>query len=265
MAEITEQIKQHLMTYDVYIKGKTSVPYFFEIEKQGRLLYYFGSNHSFDPDNKQYHLLENYWEEFCRKTKSLNSLVLVEGGIRPVAENAKEAISKGSEANFITYLAAKKNYDRDTADTSRAVETQNLLTKYTKEQIQYYYFARVVYQWGNMLERPNFDEYINSFLYGDEQESGWKDFDFSLENMKKIHKSLFTGNFNEKHFEFFGSIVNPLYNTTVVNSFSQDQGCERDVLIVKKILDSWNEGKNLFIVFGHTHAVMQEPALKKLT
>lgn len=265
MTRSMEEIKSALMTYKEYNKKRHFVPYLFKIEKNGQVLYYFGSNHSYDPKNEQYVALKKYWSEFSVKTKPGNSLILVEGGVRPIAKSAKEAISKGAEANLITYLGSKMGYKTHTPEPGRVAETKNLLSKYTKQQIQYFYFARVVNQWGNMVSKPNFDEYINRFLERDKKETGWKNFDFSLRNMKKIHKSLFGGEFENKHTSFFGSISNPTYRTTAINAFSQDQGIERDILVVEEILKKWRDGINIFIVFGHTHAVVQEPVLKKLT
>lgn len=259
------EIRKHIMSYEEYRKKKTSAPYFFKIEKKDQILYYFGSNHSYDPNNEQYLALKKHWREFSAKTKPENSLVLVEGGVRPVAKNAIEAISIGAEANLITYLANKKGYKTYSPEPGRVAETKALLSKYTKEQIQYFYFAQIVHQWGNLIDKPNFREYVYRFLKYDKEITGWKGFDFTINNMKRIHQELFNGEFDEIHTNFFGSITNPLFGTTIINQFVQDQNIERDVLIIKKILENWKEGNNLFIVFGYTHVVMQEPALKKLT
>lgn len=51
----------------------------FEIEKHNQILFYFGANHSRDPQNGQYSELKKYWDEFLRKTNGKNSIVLIEG------------------------------------------------------------------------------------------------------------------------------------------------------------------------------------------
>ena len=40
---------------------------------------------------------------------------------------------------------------------------------------------------------PDFVEYIKGYLDNDKKQSGWDDYDFSLDNMKKIHLELFRG------------------------------------------------------------------------
>ena len=249
----------------MYNRTETSVPYNFQIKKSGKLLYYFGANHSHNPKDEQYPLLKKYWKEFRSKTDPQNSVVIIEGGLRQVLNTEQEAIKRGAEADFITRLASKQKYNIVCPEPGRQMEMKRLLSKYSKEQIQYYYFARVVNQWGNLTDPPKFEDYVEGFLIADREESGWKDFDFSLNNMKKIHKSIFSGIFNKHHTTFFYSIINPAFRSTVINAYSQDKGCIRDAFIVKNILNEWNKGSNLFIVFGCTHAVMQESALRNLT
>lgn len=258
------QIKRSLMTYDEYMMTDISVPHFFKIKKSEQYLYYFGANHSHDPSDNQYTLIKKHWKDFVSKTNAKNSVVVIEGGLREVMKSEAEAIRRGAEANFITYLANKKGYKRICLEPGRQVEMKDLLKKYTKEEMQYYYFARVVNQWGGLPDKPKFEDYIKGFLVADKEESGWKDFDFSLENMKSIHKKLFKESFDERHTSFFYSIINPTFRSTRINAYSQDKGSTRDAYIVKAILEEWNKGNNLFIAFGYTHAIMHEPALKKL-
>lgn len=261
-----DEIRSLLMPYSVYRKTQTPVPYFFKIEKGGQHLFFFGSNHSRDPQDEQYSQIKKYWEEFSTLTKLENVVVFNEGRLRKPCDNESEAISLDAEAGLITYLATSNGVQIFSPEPGRRQQEESLLKKYNKEEIQYFYFAQVVHQWGRIQQKPPFEAYLDNFLSSDKASSGWQDFDFSLENMKKIHSNIFPkGVFDEWNTNFFYSITNPSFNTTIINSLSQDETVERDIHVTSKILDHWKDGKNLFVVFGEAHAVMQEPALKKLT
>ena len=252
------------MTYDEYRKIRHKIPYLFNIEKNGQHFFYFGAKHLFNPKNKQFRLLKKYWEKFLDKTKGVNSIVFVEGGKRPQSENKEVAIKEGGEAHFITFLASQENIETISPEPEESYERSELLKKFSKEEIQYYYFARVVYQWHNLFDKPVFENYISRFLKKDARNSNWKGFDLSIENMKKIHKNLFNKNFDEDDKFFFHSVIDPTSSKTVINLASRESGIIRDNYIVKEIKKYWNGGKNIFVVYGVSHAVMQEPELRRI-
>lgn len=252
------------MTYDEYKKTRHKIPYFFSIEKNNQYLFYFGAKHSFDPKHKQFRLLKNYWKKFLNKTKKKKAIVLVEGGERPVSKNEIQSIKEGGEGDFMTFLANQENIETVSPEPEEDYERSELLKKFSREEIQYYYFARVVYQWNNLLDKPDFEKYISAFLKSDEKSSNWRDFDFSLENMKEVHKKLFKKDFNQNDKEFFYSIINPTFSAAVINLVSRESSTIRDNHIVKEIKKYWNKGKNIFIVYGSSHAVMQESVLREV-
>lgn len=252
-----------LMTYEDYLKASSSNTYYFKIEKEGKYLFYFGSNHSRNPEDDQYCQIQKYWEDFSKIVDKSDASVFVEGGARNVSgRNIEEIINSDAEAGFITYLA--EGYPVSSPEPSIKLLTDALLGRYTQEEIEYYYFARVVAQWGSIPSKPEFAEYIKPFLERDKEELQWNDFDFSLEQMKEIHTKLFKESFDENKTDFFLSISDPTNKSTVINCVSQDQGADRDAYIVNQILDEWEKGKSVFVVYGSTHAVIQEPALRKL-
>ena len=81
--------------------------------------------------------------------------------------------------------------------------------------------------------------------------------------MKKIHKKIFKTLFNEKDKMFFYDIINPTILKTVINKVSrlEDEG-SRDVYIVDQIEKFWKKGKNIFIIYGCGHAIIQKKALQ---
>lgn len=258
----TKDIESLLYSYDEWKAVYKKIPYFFTIEKNGQYLYYFGANHSHDPKNEQFPVLKEFWKDFLGKTGGKDAVVFVEGGLRKVAENDEIAIKNDSESGFITFLANIAHVSVHCPEPNKTEERGGLLKKFSKEEVQYYYFARVAHAWHRRDPKPNFEEYVSHYLKEDRADSGWEDFDFSLEHMKLIHKNLFGADFeNNEQFSFQN--INPTVENSVINKVARACSTHRNVYVVAEILKFWKEGKHIFVVFGGAHAILQEPALRR--
>ena len=83
--------KELLIPLDAYYKIEHQIPYNYTIEIKGQVIYYFGSKHSFDPENPQFESIRKFFNDFLSHTTKENSIVLVEGGERPVASSEKRS------------------------------------------------------------------------------------------------------------------------------------------------------------------------------
>ncbi len=255
-------IKKQLISYEDYLKLQIQPPYTYKLQKNNQHLYYFGANHTYETNDEQFDLLKKTWNEFIQKTNGQPRIALSEGGVRPAMESEAAAITKYGEAGLLSYLANRDNVEIQCPEVSRKEEISNLDNEFTKDEIQFYYFARMVAQWNRFDPKPEFEEYITKSLRVDEAVLEWTDYNFSLENMKAVHKKLFNEEFDENKGNFFLSITNPTIETTVINKFVKAEGVAKDAHIVKNTLEQMNAGKSIFIVYGFTHAVVQEPALR---
>lgn len=254
-----------LMSYDEYHKIRHNIPYKLLLKSGSNSLYYFGERHSFDPKNEQWIEEKEFWQDFLKNTTNQKRIIFTEGGIRPVEESEEQSILKHGGMGLATYLASQENIDTYSPEPSEKYERNELEKNFSKEEIQYYYFARIVYQWGLKEEpKPDFEEYVKTYLDSDKKESGWYDFDFSLESMKKIHNKLFNTPFNEKDTDFFYNIINPVVLKTVVNKVSRMSSDIRDRYIVSEIKKYISEGYSIFAQYGCSHVVIQEPLLREL-
>ena len=191
--------------------------------------------------------------------------MFVEGGKRPVESDESQAILKHGGMGLVTYLADESHIERFSPEPSEKYERSQMEKEFSKEEIQYYYFARVVHQWIRKQDpKPDFEGYINDYLKRDEIESEWDGFDFSLDAMKKIHSDLFNTEFDEKDTKFFYDVTNPVKIQCVVNKVSRASSEIRDKYIVEKICEFVSKGYSVYLQYGATHAVMQEPLLKEL-
>jgi hypothetical protein len=177
----------------------------------------------------------------------------------------EQVIVKHGGMGLMRYLAHQEGIDVYSPEPDAIYERTELLKQFSSEEIQYYYFARVVFQWNRKQEpKPDFEQYVTNSLEMDKKESGWKKFDFSLESMKKIHATLFNKEFDKNDNEFFYNITTPVQLKTVINKVSRASTEIRDKYIVEQIQKYINEGHSIYIQFGYTHAVMQEPLLREI-
>lgn len=253
------------MTYEEYEEVRHSVPYYLVLQAGPNCLYYFGEHHSFDPAHPQWEGEKKFWKDFLDKTKNTKRIVFIEGGTRPDEADEERSIIENGGMGLATYLAKQEGVETHSPEPSEAYERAELEKHFSREQIQYYYFARVVHQWGNKHDpKPDFEEYIKHYLEGDERNSGWSDFDFSLEAMKKIHDGIFQAGFDERDTKFFYDAINPVVIQTVLNRVSRMSSEIRDTYIVGEIKKYINDGYSIFAQFGCSHVVMQEPLLKEI-
>lgn len=253
------------MTLDQFYKIDHPAPYKYIIEKGGKFLYYFGSRHSFDPADPQFEEIRVFFNEFTNRANRENSIVLVEGGERSIANSEQEAILEGAEMNFVTYLAAKKQMNVASPEIPDSKRFELLAEHFLQEDIAYYYFIQVCWQWNNTQGGTEFADYIHVFLENNRKESGWNNIDFSFKGMMSIHNCLFKTEFDPRDKDFLNSILDPRLNTSIINKISAfDDSGLRDNYILDEIQRYWQKNMNIFVIYGLPHAIMQEPVLRTL-
>jgi hypothetical protein len=130
---------------------------------------------------------------------------------------------------------------------------------FSRDEIQYYYFARMVYQWAQKQEpKPDFDAYMQRSLDSDKRKSGWVDYDFSIAHMKSVHLALFKTEFSVADPEFFYEIIR-----VVINDVSTKSSQVRDAFIADTIISYMKNSFSSFAQFGQAHAIIQEPYLRE--
>lgn len=257
--------KELLIPLIEFYKHQYRIPHKYIIKNGQQNLYYFGSKHSFNPEDPQFEDIRNFFNDFVGSTPKENSIVLVEGGERPVASNEKQAIIDGAEMSFVTFLADKANRLVSSPEIPATKRFEILSEHFPKEEIAYYCFIQVCWQWHTIEEKNNFKDYIEVFLENNKNKSGWGDVDFSYENMLNIHRRLFGTEFDENDKNFLNSILDPRLETSMINRISAfDDSGLRDNYILDELDRYWKKGLSIFIIYGYSHAVMQEPVLRSL-
>lgn len=217
-------------------------PQFYSIIKGNQILFVLGSAaHSYDITHPQFKFIQDKWQGFLEKTKGKNCTVLVEGGKRPVINDLEEAIRQAAEGGFITSLAAKSGVEITSPEPDEVDEVDSLLKKFSKDQIMFYYFNRLVIQWHNANKPMGFKAYIQRYLDNYKYILNWKNYDFSIDHFKKMDGQS--------------------------NAYKEVEAASvkiRDDYILKKSFELWESGQNIFIVYGGGHTQNWEKKLRTL-
>ncbi len=243
-----------------------SAPYTYSLEREGRRIDYFGAEHTRDSAHPQMRELKKSWEDFLSATNNHKRIVFVEGSIREPQATEEESIrSAGGEGGLISFLARQQGIDLHCPEPSSADEAVELLKRFSKEYIAYYYFARAIDQWHRSFKAEvPFMKYIEGHLRQDKNELHWDDFDFSLDHMKQIHRKVFGVDFDEMDANLFYDSSNPARISNPISEVARASNDVRNGFILDEIEKYWNDGFSIFIVYGSGHAVVHEPALRKL-
>lgn len=251
-------------------------PYYFEITKGKQRLFFFGANHSHDPENEQYPILEEKWNEFVGKVDPQKTLIVTEGGGNRRIMNSKgEAILDGAEGSFIAYLGEQSEIASQSFEIKNK-DLNNMLAKiFPKRFVVFHWFCNYANSWfhkGKKYEET-FEQKINRSLKRDEVDLMWSDIDFTYMGMLEVYKELFPNeSLNENDGNLFYEFARPngkvetkyLPNPFIINDISRKATLMRDSYVVKGIYDKWQEGFSMFISFGSGHCIEQEPVLREI-
>lgn len=241
-------------------------PYILTLEYQGSQLYYFGEAHSFDPNNPQWDEVRLLWKKFLDATQGKLRIVFVEGGLPRLPESCteSEAIKSDGGAGLGEWLARQAGIEVRSPEPPEARERAELEKQFTRDEIQYYYFARVALQWIRLLEpRMPFDTYIQAFLDADRKYANWDGYDFSLEHMQTLHLQFTGKEFDLADEGIFYDQSNPANSKTIGGRLARANS-SRDEHIAEQIVSTMKQGVSIFAIYGGGHVVVQEPLLREL-
>ncbi len=228
---------------------------------------YVGVMHVHDPSHPLFGIVDIYWDQWIkgkRKTAD-NSIVLVEGGIRPVNGSRSDIITNHGEAGYLVYLADKAGLTCTSPEPKDKDEGEELLRYFSKEEILHYYFVRQIDQWYRTKEkdRPVYDTYF-AYLTELPARYGWNDYQLDIKKMEKIYEDIMGVAFDITNARLFNKLSDPYQEVSVSNKVALKSGQFRDKYIVGQLKQYWDSGKSIFSVYGHSHIEVQEEELRRL-
>lgn len=208
-----------------------------------RTIIFFGSNHS--KDSLQISAIKKEVIEFNPE------IILVEGNYNLADYSSEEeAIEKGGEAGFISYFAKKEKIKLLSNDPSTEEDLNFLAKRYGKDFSFLYFFLRDTSFYKKLWPIPKnkIDEITIKNL---KETSGWKDYNFSLENLQKIYLEVFN---EEYHLDKdYSGYFNPTLPKNKMTEATEKITEFRDKFmldLIKKLLKTNNK---IFIIKGNYH------------
>ncbi|MEX0998990.1 MAG: hypothetical protein WD000_03400 [Thermodesulfobacteriota bacterium] len=271
-----ESAKQAVMTAEQYAGIEHDIPYVYDVEANNKKVTYFGVGHSWDPKDP-------VWEKLkIQFVGAKPNIVLVEGfdnlssRKKEVIDSAEKysedvVIGKMGESGLALKLAIEKGIDFDSPEPAfkeeiKYIEEQGL----SREAIFGYYIFRMIPQWQQHQEKEDFRNYIEREIDSIQHATQWDDFDYSYENINRIAQQFWGEGINLDDPDYYSRKVNPIpweekkTSQTEVNLAARFSSRFRDQYMIGKIAEYLEHYDRIFIVYGASHAVMQESAIKEL-
>lgn len=237
-------------------------PYLVKGKSRGRMLVFIGSEHSNDPSHQQWKKMKVCFQEFLENSNT-KKYVFVEGGVRPLRGSLNEMIIQDGDPGFAQFCAAENHIPYSSPEIGITGEVNSLLgLGYTPKQIIAYYFARQLDQWarGDKKHSSDWRVYMTYCMNNYAKVHSWGDEDLSLEGAIRIYEEVYGHKLEPENRDLLNNESNPGL-VPLVSASSQ----LRDRSLFTAIYEKWQDGSDVFVVYGSGHAIVLEPALLELT
>lgn len=271
-----DAVLDSIMTVEKYAQIRHETPYIFTLKIEDTELYYFGAPHERDPQNSLFSEIETAFNQVNP------DIVFVEGlhdrGDRDkFNEQAKntsrdEVIHRAGESGFTLKLAVEKGIEWQSPEPSDEDLYNDLLNKgFSKDDIFARHVLNILPQYNRLMKKEGFKQYVDDFMDDFKQATNWEGFDYSYERAIELGQQILGRSISVENEPNALDFVDPIpweekkSIQTVLNRISTASSLFRDRKIVNDIASAIKTHKRVFVVYGASHAVMQEPALRKLS
>lgn len=274
--ENLETVLSSIMTAEEYAQIQHETPYVFDFKFGDTRLFYFGSPHTRDPKNPLFKDIENAFNEVEP------DVVFVEGinvsgdrnrfNERVKSASSQEVIEHMGEAGYALKLGVEKGIEWRSPEPTGEDLYNNLLRKgFSKDHIFAWDVLHILPQYNRLLKKESFKDYVKGSIDYFKQATHWEGFDYSYENAIKLSEEIIGHAIDVENEPEAIDYIDPIPweekkdTQTILNHIGQASSLFRDKKIVSGVADSLKTHKRVFVVYGASHAVMQEPALRKLS
>jgi len=274
--ENLEAVLSSIMTAEEYAQMDHETPYVFDLKIGDKELHYFGSPHVSDPSSPVFTQIEAAFN------KANPDIVFVEGvhvlgdimkfNERIKADSREEAIEHMGESGFALKLGVEKGTEwRSPEPTDEDLYNELLAKGFSKEQVFAWDVFRILPQYKRQMKREGFEKYVSGFIDRFKRTTNWENFNYSYERAIKLGEQIFGEAVDIENDQRALDRIDPIpwnekkEKQTILNGISEASSLFRDRKIVSDIAGALKTHKRVFVVYGASHAVMQEPALRRLS
>jgi hypothetical protein len=265
-----------LLSAREYARLHHKTPYIYTLEAGDRFLHYVGFAHSNNPAHPSFERLRKDFE-WARPTLTLiegnpavNELTLEDLQEKTRAFTDNDLIQRLGESAFALKMSVECGCPVQSPEPSgQDMVLAMQQAGYSQEHIFAQYVLTDILQYLRIQNRVPLAEYLAPRLHRLEEHFGWAGFPFSLQHFEEVYQRLTGRGFSLDNEQKLIEIIDPtpwpdLPEYGVLNEISAFHSQMRDNYMVQKIAEIFRTPQRLFIVYGASHAVMQEPSLKAL-
>ena len=251
-------------------------PYRYELKAGDKELVYLGVAHSANPEAESFKTIKQDIETIHP------DLVMIEGRsgingipqekLKEVADNYSsnnDAIKRHGESAFTAKVAIENGIRVNSPEPPDSEKIKYILEQgISKEAVFAEAIVTLLHQYHWLEEKPALEEYLEQYRASFENETKWEGFDLSFDHYKELHKKFTGKEFDINDKETIERLNDPIpwegRKYTEVNKVAALSSEFRDRYMVEQIQKEFEKVDKIYVVFGASHAVMQEPALRKL-
>lgn len=248
-----------IMSFEEYVKKPHPVPYILKLSSsKGRLLY-FGTKHTYDPNDPEIAHMEKLW------LKLKPDVAFFEGADpenTPAVVKTREEIIRGGEPSLVLFLAARDRVPVKTLEPFRGDEIALLLEKYLPKQVKVFYVLRQIPEFKRGHHDETIEAYTGNVLGWLSSRPELRGMPRTIEELQASSASFFPqlADWRDVPDTWFDPAVSP--PPTYLNDISRQLSEFRDRHMVTLLTEQVVKGKRVFAAVGASHVVMQERALR---
>jgi len=252
-----DQTRDAIMSFEEYSKAPFSpMPHILVLTVDTGQLFYFGTRHTFDPNDWQIRAIEDYWHQFHA------TLALNEGGDPPVLDSREEMVQRFGEAGLVRFLAKASGVPVRSLEPPREQEHELLLRDFSVEQVKLFYVLRGVVQFRKSHNDERVEDFVERVVRGLSHEPGLEGPPRSFSQFEGSYARLLgePTDWRAVPDEWFDPAIPrpPRYTNRISRQLSEF----RDRYMVKLLISEVKRGHRVFAVVGGSHVIMQERALR---
>jgi len=251
-----------------YVKGDGR-SHVFTIEKNGKKLVYFGTAHTNKKEDPLFTEIQKQFDEakshmmFVEGMRHLNEMK--EQYRSQYASKSLDDCKNEGDPSFALKLAVDAGIDFESPEPRQGDEIRHVLELgYEKKDIYAYYMYRIIYQYQRGETSPTVEGckiYLQRYMDVFRTNSEWDSDELDVLERHMLEE-IGTGDKNR-----FKRSIDPIpwdgkeYGN--INKVSDASGRYRDVYILSRIIEGLKKYDTVFVVYGASHAVIEEPALRE--
>lgn len=274
-----------LLPYTDYEKINHILPVLAKLTSNGKNLWYYAVNHTFDPKDSLFPKIKKVIKEYKPDLIVLEGGTVINSGHSRRKEYFEKILNKTEEQNIIsrgefsfTLQQALINQIEVFCPEPEFIEIINFQTKkFESEDIFLNEIIKIAVEFYSMnldATKCSIIDYLNEeIIYQKEKLENlreWKDFNFDWSNFLKLFQERLKLDFLSTPSQIILELNDPIpwstkqHKWTVNNDVSQSECNFRDNYILNQIENKLKKYSQILVVYGGSHYYAQKKALKKL-